>query len=678
MIKKIISYVISSVIMLNICFASLCVSADGIELPDLVENSWRYDNGELITENDSIALFADYTAWSKTENGFINSSGDIIQGATYKGIDVSSHQSNIDWEKVKNTDVDYAIIRCGYGDNYEKYDDTYWKYNADQCTELNIPFGAYLYSYAASIQEAESEAEHAIRLLSGYDLAYPVYLDLEDSTVGSCSNEMIGQIAEIFCNRLQEAGYMVGIYANLNWWRTKLTSNVFQNETWYKWVAQYNSTCTYSGNYTMWQSTSSGSVNGIAGNVDIDFWYGDMPKKSENTSNDYSYPNTYTNTGDYAADIVGVAETQVGYTELTSKSGSPIIDSAMPYYTKYGERYGNANAHWCAFFVLWCAEQAGVPTSIICKSSSCGSCGNFVTWFKNNHRWRDNTYTPKKGDVVFFDWDNDGYANHVGIVQGTNGTNVLTIEGNTGGENGYAVMKCERINNILGYGVPDYELKNKINGYAIAKQTAYMLPDSSSQTVWEIWNGDELQVLCSDGDYYLVLYPYVYTGKFVSAYVPKSAVQLNSEVKNASEYYNISKDGVVNKVSEIYHNASTDDLIGTQNNKVRATLNKDEKVKVLFEDGDFLFIKNDLVTGYIEKSNVSYSSENPDNIYGDINGDFVVNSADAGLILRYDVGIITLDEQMLSWGDVNSDGIVDSADAGLILRYDAGIIGGLR
>lgn len=674
--KKLISISVIFCMLLNIAAISMTVFAEEPYLPDLTENSWRYEAGKPKVENsdegDGISLFSNDVPWSKTNDGFVNSAGNIIQGATYKGIDVSSHQQSINWANVKNADVDYAIIRCGYGDNYTKYDDTYWKYNADQCTELSIPFGAYLYSYAASIEEAESEAAHAIRLLEGYKLSYPIYLDLEDNnTVGTCSNEMIGQIAKIFCDRLQNAGYMVGIYANLYWWNTKLTSSVFSNETWYKWVAQYNSVCTYSGSYTMWQSTSSGTVDGINGNVDIDFWFGDMPKQSEPPAIDYSYPNTYVNTGDYAADIVGVAETQIGYTELTGKNGVPVIDSETPCYTKYGERYGSSNAHWCAFFVLWCAEQAGIPTSIISKSSACGSCGTFVKWFKDNHRWQDNTYIPQKGDIVFFDWENDGRANHVGIVQGMNGTTVLTIEGNTGGENGYAVMKRERTENILGYGVPDYALKTKINGYASAKQTAYMLPDSSSQSVWEIWNGDELQVLCSDGDYYLVLYPYIYTGKFVAAYVPKSAVKLNSEVSGAADYYNISQKVIVNKTANVYHNASTDDLMGSTNNKIRAVLNTGDEVTVLFEDNGFLFIKTDKLTGYVEKQCISYTS---DTTRGDVNGDLVINSADAGLILRHDAGFVSLDEKQLTFADVNHDGKADSADAGLILRYDAGLI----
>ena len=99
---------------------------------------------------------------------------------TKKVIDVSYHNGTIDWEKVKAAGVDGAILRCGYGDNIASQDDKQWKRNADECTRLGIPFGAYLYSYAKSTAQAKSEAEHALRLIKGYKLSYPVYYDLEE------------------------------------------------------------------------------------------------------------------------------------------------------------------------------------------------------------------------------------------------------------------------------------------------------------------------------------------------------------------------------------------------------------------------------------------------------------------------------------------------------------------
>ena len=98
------------------------------------------------------------------------------------GIDVSKFQGLIDWQEVKKH-IDFAIIRCGYGSNLESQDDPYFKRNADECTRLKIPFGVYLYSYATNEREALSEAEHVLRLVKDYQMAYPVYYDLEDNNI---------------------------------------------------------------------------------------------------------------------------------------------------------------------------------------------------------------------------------------------------------------------------------------------------------------------------------------------------------------------------------------------------------------------------------------------------------------------------------------------------------------
>lgn len=194
---------------------------------------------------------------------------------TMKGIDVSRHQGVINWDAVYGN-IDYAIIRCGFGNDETSQDDTQWYNNANACTRLGIPFGVYIYSYATNTVMAESEANHVLRLINGYNLDFPVYLDMEDSIQANLSASERGTIASTFCNIIQNAGYEVGIYANRNWWENYLTDLAFNNSSWHKWVAQYNSSCTYAGNYTMWQYTSSGNVNGINGRVDLNYWYGDL------------------------------------------------------------------------------------------------------------------------------------------------------------------------------------------------------------------------------------------------------------------------------------------------------------------------------------------------------------------------------------------------------------------
>lgn len=194
---------------------------------------------------------------------------------TKKVIDVSHHNGTIDWESVKASGIDGAIIRCGFGSDIASQDDTQWERNADECTRLGIPFGVYLYSYATTDSMAKSEAEHVLRLIKGYKLSYPVYYDLEENGTESGAAER----ARIFCEAIEAAGYWAGVYANKNWWDNYLTGLTEYT----RWVARYNSTLGMD-NVDMWQYTSDGSVTGISGRVDMNHCYRDFPKEITGSS----------------------------------------------------------------------------------------------------------------------------------------------------------------------------------------------------------------------------------------------------------------------------------------------------------------------------------------------------------------------------------------------------------
>ncbi|CUX29193.1 glycoside hydrolase family 25 protein [Clostridium sp. C105KSO13] len=242
------------------------------EQTEQLENSWRYEQGEAISTPEPRARTLSYpNAWDKVNGVYVNSIGEEIVGAVKKGIDVSEHQGAIDWAKVKADGINYAIIRCGYGNNYTYQDDKYWKANVSACESLGIPYGVYIYSYATNKSMAECEAEHVLRLINGRKLSYPVYFDMEDACTIGTSAAMKGIMAKAFCDKIAAAGYDVGIYANLDWWNNYLTDSVFKNNSWSKWVAQYNIICEYTGAYDLWQCTSSGRVSGINENVDFNF-----------------------------------------------------------------------------------------------------------------------------------------------------------------------------------------------------------------------------------------------------------------------------------------------------------------------------------------------------------------------------------------------------------------------
>lgn len=187
-----------------------------------------------------------------------------------KVIDVSYHQGTINWEKVKASGVQGAIIRCGYGMNQTNQDDKQWKRNADECTRLGIPFGTYIYSYANTLAKAESEAQHVLRLVKGYKLSFPIYYDLEQAGTESGAIERANRFGDI----IEASGYWCGIYANKNWW-----DNYLKGLTRFtRWVARYNSTLGMD-NVDMWQYSSSGKVSGISGNVDMNHCYRNFPNE---------------------------------------------------------------------------------------------------------------------------------------------------------------------------------------------------------------------------------------------------------------------------------------------------------------------------------------------------------------------------------------------------------------
>lgn len=294
--------VIMTVVLFATTIATVCGATLGQQSNEFAEplNSWRYKNGLPIRGIESVGASKSSNAWKRTSKGFVNNYGQVIQGATMKGIDVSQWNGNINWAKVAKSDVDYAIIRVGYGDNYTYQDDTYFKKNVKGCIDNKIPFGVYIYSYAVNTTMAKSEANHVLRLIKGLKLDFPVYFDMEDnSQLNGTNNATRGAIAKTFCNAITAKGYKVGIYANLNWWNNYLTDKAFNNSKWYKWVAQYNSQCDYKGTYQMWQSTSSGVIDGVSsacGTFDLNFWFGKtitssyaQPVKLSNTNYTFKY-----------------------------------------------------------------------------------------------------------------------------------------------------------------------------------------------------------------------------------------------------------------------------------------------------------------------------------------------------------------------------------------------------
>lgn len=229
----------------------------------------------------------------------------------YLGIDVSKWQGDIDYKKVKSTGIKFIIARIGYG-MYDNQKDPKFEDNYKGATQNNIPIGVYLYSYALNESDAKREADVVLKWLKNRKLNLPVYYDIEDKSQSALSKSTLTKMCEIFCEKIESAGYWAGIYANKYWLTTHLDYKYLEKK-YTIWVAQYNNKNTYSGKYDMWQYTSKGKVNGINGNVDMNILYKNIFTNTKPNNNQNNSSPSLPNLSNYKGTSIVDALKQVGY-----------------------------------------------------------------------------------------------------------------------------------------------------------------------------------------------------------------------------------------------------------------------------------------------------------------------------------------------------------------------------
>ena len=197
-----------------------------------------------------------------------------------QGIDVSSHQEEIDWALVKEAGIEFAFIRAGYRGTTEGniHDDEYFDANMRGAAENGIPAGVYFFSQAVTEEEALEEAEYTLKRIKDYDVTYPVVFDMEEpeyeeavSRAASLSIEEKTRIANVFLYRIQKEGYEAMIYDS-----TMLFEEHYDLSRLHEyrfWVAEYGSYPRYDYEFEIWQYTESGKVKGISEPVDMDIWF---------------------------------------------------------------------------------------------------------------------------------------------------------------------------------------------------------------------------------------------------------------------------------------------------------------------------------------------------------------------------------------------------------------------
>ncbi len=203
-----------------------------------------------------------------------------------KGIDVSEFQGSIDWNKVKNDGVEFAIIKLANIYDYDaNYKDSKFDSNYKNAKAQGIKVGAYIYNYCNTVDTLKNGLEWAIKKLDGKKLDLPLYIDMEDKDIQGETKASLTEQCNEFAKYVKNKGFQAGVYANLNWLKNELNPSDFDKNL-SVWVAQYYSECQYKGEYDIWQYSSSGKVNGISGSCDMNYLYDeDIIEESGTTDN---------------------------------------------------------------------------------------------------------------------------------------------------------------------------------------------------------------------------------------------------------------------------------------------------------------------------------------------------------------------------------------------------------
>lgn len=337
-----------------------------------------------------------------------------------KGIDVSAWQGKIDWEKVADYGMGFAILRITEAGNIV---DKYFEANLTGCNKHKIPVGVYKYSYAMTIAEIQSEARKVVDTLNNRKIQYPVFLDLEHHNQRVLGSESIHKMADAFREIIEAAGYKFAIYCNVDWYETVICSHLKKYDFW---IASYPENDDGWLQERLrpdfgvgWQYSSKAKIPGINGTVDRSVFYKDYKEVSKVDKN--------------IERLILIAKNEIGY--LEKKSNSQLDDktanAGSNNYTKYWQdiKPDYQGQPWCAVFVSWCFMKAfGLD-----KAKKLLKHWPYVYCPTMSELFTLNTY-PKIGDIVIF--YHNGTFTHTGLVTAVIGDKFYTIEGNTSGASG--------------------------------------------------------------------------------------------------------------------------------------------------------------------------------------------------------------------------------------------------
>lgn len=393
-------------------------------------------------------------------------------------IDVSSYNGEVDWKKLKANGVKGGIAKIIRKDLNKdvQFDNNYKALHAQK-----MPWGVYNYSYATTVAKARSDMNLVCDILDKCDrtyFKYGVWFDIEDNVQAVLSKSKIAEIINAAQEVVESRGYIFGVYTGMSYYREHIHGAGVKCRNW--WIARYylgytamqlyqepntNYKPQLPENICAWQYTSSVEMpaTGNGGRGDASILY-HLPTKVGKTTKttDTKVEKTSSVTAD---DIIKIMKSWIGLSRAKG-THKPIIDTynahkplARNYKVSYTDEY-------CATTVSAAFIKANAVNLIGGTECSVERFINDV--FKPNGIWiEDGTITPKKGYIICYNWNdstqpNDGWADHIGVVESVSGNKITVIEGNMNGNVGRRTINVGW-GNIRGYASPKYGVETKKN-----------------------------------------------------------------------------------------------------------------------------------------------------------------------------------------------------------------------
>lgn len=341
----------------------------GLADPDPEQNDPLYWREEQKKETGLVG--------STAEDSLVHDSRFDTGYEKHYGIDVSKYEGEINWDKVKTSGKDFAIIRMGYraSGNGTIYSDPTGSQNLKGAVKAGLKVGVYIFSQALNEKEAREEADWLLNSVSGYEdsITIPYVMDYEyvGNNTGRLARAKLKRSqasanVNAFVSEIKSRGAEAMLYANTNFLKDQLNTDLIDTNCSY-WVARYRTSLGYYGTYSYWQYSESGKVSGVPSDCDLDVWYEPVGSSNSDTNHDVNGSGTDSGSSNSGTSDGNSSNSGINTTgEAASQAGAMYRlynpNSGEHFYTASGqERNFLIEQGWRAEGTAWTNPDSGIP-----------------------------------------------------------------------------------------------------------------------------------------------------------------------------------------------------------------------------------------------------------------------------------------------------------------------------